>query len=264
MFRAFVIDDDPFMADTAYMQIPWDELRVSQVDKIYTSEGLKERIINDKPDIVFLDIELDGCTGLDVLAKCREENCKSLFIIISGYDDFHYAQSAVNLGALYYLLKPIDPSDISAVVEKIQQALNINKNDECAINEDGTATKDLQKASGNDLWNRILVLLESSYANKISLSELAGELFISPNTLYNTVRQQTGQTFVEYLTQFRIEKAQELLLTTNLSISEIADSVGIKDVFYFSKLFKKKVGLTAVAFRKQHQGVKKDDTSENN
>ena len=83
----------------------------------------------------------------------------------------------------------------------------------------------------------------------ISLNRVAKEVNISPNYLSAVFSQEMGTTFVEYLTAKRMEKARELLRTSDLRSGEIALAVGYKDSHYFSFLFKKTQGCTPRDYR---------------
>ncbi len=87
----------------------------------------------------------------------------------------------------------------------------------------------------------------------VTLQDAASHVGVSPSHLSKIFGQETGTTFIEYLTQTRIRHAKELLLTTNAKTYEIACMVGYNDAHYFSHLFKKTTGMTAKDFRKQGQ-----------
>lgn len=84
---------------------------------------------------------------------------------------------------------------------------------------------------------------------ELSLNQLASHVNVSPNHLSTIFSQQTGQTFIKYLTEFRMNKAKELLRCTNMRSSEISEAVGYKDPHYFSYMFKKTVGKTPTNYR---------------
>ncbi|GFN30461.1 response regulator transcription factor [Paenibacillus xylaniclasticus] len=84
----------------------------------------------------------------------------------------------------------------------------------------------------------------------LSLQNVAQYVNVSPSHLSKIFSQETGQTFIEYLTQVRIRKAIELLLTTPAKSYEIAYQVGYNDPHYFSSLFKRVTGKTTTEFRK--------------
>ncbi len=92
--------------------------------------------------------------------------------------------------------------------------------------------------------------IEQNYDNEeISLNTVAASVNLSPNHFSTIFSQETGRTFIEYLTSVRMEKAKELLRTTSMKTAEIAYAVGYKDSHYFSYLFKKTQECTPREFR---------------
>ena len=84
---------------------------------------------------------------------------------------------------------------------------------------------------------------------EISLHTVAEEVALSPNHFSTIFAQEMGETFIEYLTKVRMEKAKNYLVTTKMKSSEIAYSVGYNEPHYFSYLFKKNIGVTPTEFR---------------
>ncbi len=84
---------------------------------------------------------------------------------------------------------------------------------------------------------------------EFSLDDVAGRLFISPNYLRSLFKQQIGESFVEYLTRRRMEKARILLDDVSVKVHQIAEAVGYSDQHYFSICFKKYFGLTPTDYR---------------
>lgn len=85
--------------------------------------------------------------------------------------------------------------------------------------------------------------IHEHYAEEITLGDLANKVYISRNYLSSIFRSITGETFNNYLTRVRIEKAKELLMQPNMLVYEVAEKVGYKNVPYFSTLFKKYTGM---------------------
>lgn len=117
----------------------------------------------------------------------------------------------------------------------------------------GTAIElreDMSKDRYHDVVRDALAYIEEHYSEEdFSLNTLAAHVNFSPNHLSAVFRQQTGQPFIKYLTDYRITKAKELLRCTSKKSSEIAQLVGYKDSHYFSYAFKKAQGMTPTQYR---------------
>lgn len=100
------------------------------------------------------------------------------------------------------------------------------------------------------LLHNALGYIDENFANEdMSLNTVASYVNISPNHFSTIFSQEMGQTFIEYLIGKRMEKARQLLMTTDMRSSEIAYAVGYRDPHYFSYTFKKTQGMTAREFR---------------
>ncbi len=101
-----------------------------------------------------------------------------------------------------------------------------------------------------DVVSEVISYIEEHYSDEeLSLNTLAAHVNFSPNHLSAVFRQQTGNTFIKYLTDYRLDKAKELLLSTSKKSNEIGAMVGYKDPHYFSYLFKKALGMTTTQYR---------------
>ena len=102
----------------------------------------------------------------------------------------------------------------------------------------------------NDVVDAVKQYIEENFADdELSLNSMASHVNFSPNHLSMIFSQQTGNTLIKYLTDYRMNKAKEFLKCTNKKSSEISLMVGYKDPHYFSYLFKKTQGVTPTQFR---------------
>lgn len=112
-----------------------------------------------------------------------------------------------------------------------------------------------------DIVDEVIRYIDSNFADdKLSLNQLSDYMNFSPNHLSMIFSQQTGRTFIKYLTDLRMSKAKELLRYTSKRSSEISIEVGYKDPHYFSYLFKKTQGLTPTQYRSKKNESKSDDS----
>ena len=100
---------------------------------------------------------------------------------------------------------------------------------------------------------RAITTIDSDLTANLTLNSLASMQNLSPSYLSALFSQETGQTLTEYVNQKRVKLAMRLLATTKLQIQTIAQHCGILDVHYFSKVFKKAVGMTPKQYRESQQ-----------
>lgn len=100
--------------------------------------------------------------------------------------------------------------------------------------------------------NRIINYLNENYEHKISLEQIAHNMYLSPVYISKIFKEETGESPINYLIKIRLEKAKDVLLNgQDGSIKNIANQVGYDDVYHFSKLFKKYYGISPLYYRKK-------------
>lgn len=100
---------------------------------------------------------------------------------------------------------------------------------------------------------RVIGLIEAHYTEKLSLAFFCRALSVGKNRLCGAVREETGQTVGQLLEQKRVREAKRLLRETGLPVSAVAGQVGIEDYNYFTKVFRRAVGMTPARFRAQNR-----------
>ena len=101
----------------------------------------------------------------------------------------------------------------------------------------------------NGVIDRAREYIQNNYKNDISLDDVSREIDISPYYFSKIFKEAMGENFIEYLTNLRIEKAKELLDKTDMSMKEICVEVGYSNPNYFSRIFKKNVGVTPTEYK---------------
>ncbi|HWT73766.1 MAG TPA: AraC family transcriptional regulator [Mobilitalea sp.] len=97
--------------------------------------------------------------------------------------------------------------------------------------------------------------LENHYSDDISLEDIAEQVNISPQYFSKLIKKTTGFNFIDWLSMLRVKKAKELLTNSNLTVKEVCFMVGYKDPNYFSRIFKKRIGLTPSEYVKANSFI---------
>ena len=127
------------------------------------------------------------------------------------------------------------------------------------LKEQFQAAIEARNSVSNDRYGSVIQsakeYIEKNFSNgELSLNRIAAHIGVSPSYFSSIFKQETGTTFVEYLTKVRIDKACELLRCTNSRTAEIGEQVGYSDPHYFSATFKKVMGQSPKDYRAGQKG----------
>ena len=100
---------------------------------------------------------------------------------------------------------------------------------------------------------KVMNYVNLNVAEPLTLKSLAAMCFISPSSLSALFKQETGSTLIDYINTQRVNRAAQLLVQNNHTIAAVAEEVGILDVNYFTKIFKKTLGVTPTRYRREHK-----------
>lgn len=124
MLKVLICDDEGKVCKLIKNLIEWDELGLSLCGIAYTGQKALEIIESRRPDIVVTDIRMPDLDGLELVKRVRELNPDTQFIIISGYQYFEYAQTALRFGISDYLLKPINKEELNSALSVVSERIS--------------------------------------------------------------------------------------------------------------------------------------------
>lgn len=168
MVKLFLVEDEIVMRDGIKKHIEWDKEGIDFVGEASDGELAYPMILDLKPDILITDIKMPFMDGLELSELVKKELPNINIIILSGYDEFTYAQKAVSLGVTEYLLKPITPSKLLETIKRVQQKIEEEQRSE---NEVDWSREELEEK--NDVAR--LRLFEALIMNSMSMSEILDE-----------------------------------------------------------------------------------------
>ena len=238
--RVLLVDDEIMIREGFKRLFDWQAHDCEVVGEAGDGMEALTQIDTLRPDIVIMDINIPIMNGLKVIQLSRIKHPNTAFVIVSGYDDFSYCREALRLQITDYILKPvnyeefgtcIDNLKISLFERRVSSAVEPEKQEERAI-------------------TGITRYLQEHLAEEISLSVLAEQFHLNPQYISQLFKSEIGVNFLVYLTNIRMEKAKKLLLSTALSIAEVAEQSGYGDYRVFTKVFKKSEGITPSQYRR--------------
>jgi len=120
MYRIIIIDDEPLILAGIASLIIWENYECSIIGKATNGPSAFDMIMELQPDIVITDIRMPVLNGLELVEKCKENNCSFAFIVLTNLEEFHLVKKALSLGASDYLVK-IDLNE-EALITALERA----------------------------------------------------------------------------------------------------------------------------------------------
>lgn len=247
MYKYLVVEDESLIRKNLIKKMDTLKLPFQLIGE--ASNGMDAIVLIDKtcPDLVITDIRMPQCDGIELVKYLQKNHPSVKTIILSGYDDFTYAQAAIKYGAKDYLLKPVSLEALSESLQKLLVTFN------SASEELETYRSSTSRMDQKTICELLEKYLQEHYQSDVSFQELADKFGFTPEYLGKIFKKQTEETPSKYLTRLRMNEAKRLLLSNpEMEIQQVGELVGYKDGFYFSRAFKSFTGIQPSEFRKQN------------
>ena len=160
MISVLIVDDEYLLRSLIRRSINWDQLGMEVVGEAGDGEEAIDFIRANHPQIALVDINMPIMNGLELAQKCQEEGLDTNIVFLTGYREFEYAKQAVAYQAFDYLLKPLDTKDMTAVLTKLRQK----------IEQEREASTHLRKAE--HLGDRGKELLQNRFLHQLAFGRL--------------------------------------------------------------------------------------------
>ena len=242
--RVLLVDDEIMIREGFKRLFDWEAHDCEVVGEAADGMEALSQIDALCPDIVIMDINIPIMNGLKVIQLSRIKHPNTAFVIVSGYDDFAYCREALRLQITDYILKPVNYEEFGTCIDNLKIALFQRQS----------------SGAGEQREERtihgITQYLQEHLAEEVSLSVLAEEFHLSAQYISQLFKNEIGVGFLTYLTNIRMERAKQLLLSTSLSIAEVSEQSGYGDYRVFTKVFKKAEGITPSQYRRDFIAAK--------
>ena len=124
MYRIMIADDEGIVVDSFTYTLKEEFGDDVIIETAKTGRSVIELAERFRPDIALMDIRMPGINGIDAIKEIRKRNTGIVFIVISAYDKFGYAQEAMSQGVMDYLNKPVDRSQLIQTVKKAMEQVD--------------------------------------------------------------------------------------------------------------------------------------------
>ncbi len=169
-----------------------------------------------------------------------------------------YSNLIYNINSIRVSIKSLEqeedaiPKNLYSFYQMVETCSDIYELHEILENVATSITEKIDSYNQNSIHSTLQLAIDyinENYTLQVTLEDLAKQAFVSPYYLSRMFKKELGKNFVDYLNEKRIAEAKERLKDMTLKTYEVAESVGISDAHYFSRLFKKYTTMTPTEFR---------------
>lgn len=208
-------------------------------------------------NIAIMDISMPELNGIDAAKEILNIIPDCMIIFLTAYEDFNYVREALVIHAIDYLLKPCPDDDLINAVdtamqsyEKISAYNKVRFSSKVSIRE-ASVSQGKKEEPGFDVL-QIISYINCNYQKELTLHSVASKFGYSEVYFCKYFKQNFNVNFTTYITNLRINAAKKLLQDSSINIKTIGKQIGYPDSNYFTKVFKRIVGITPSEFRNNY------------
>jgi two-component system, LytTR family, response regulator len=228
-FRAIIVDDEEQAINNLELILK-DFPQVQIIDRSTDPEKALGKIMIHKPDLLFLDIQMQGTTGFDIVTEIHRSGLKPDIIFVTGYDK--YAIAAIRYAAFDYLIKPPNRDELKNALDRL-----------------------LEKSNGSDKEEQFNMLIEHTAKQKIKFANAGGFILIKPDDILY-IRAEWNYSDI-YFDKDKFE-------TVTMNLGAISALLPCQEFFrlnrsliinttYLEKVSRKKLEATLIKDGKEHK-----------
>jgi len=243
LYQVYLVDDEKIALDDICNNVPWSIYGFEVQGKNTDPEAALSEIAHLCPHVVVSDLKMPVIHGHQLIESVLKRQPQTEFLVVSAYDDYQLIRKSFKLQIYDYLLKPISVAECGRVLENLHSHLG-----EKIPGADMAG----EYSGSNKTFNAVLGYIGQNIHKRHSLQSISERFHVSGSTICQYFNKYLGTTFVEHLTQMRMENAKALLVTDK-PIKEIALLCGYDNYFYFCKVFQRYFHCTPSEMRGQYE-----------
>lgn len=248
-----IVDDEILAVEGIRANADFSRYGITKVLAAYSMKQAMRAMEENNVDIIICDIEMPNGSGLEFLKWVKDYKPDTVSVILSSHSEFSFAQQAIHLSCMEYILKPATPEVLDNILSQAVRRVKQNVSDEQAKKLGEAYVHQVTGETQETLSQveQVRNYIMEHIGEDLMVGELARMVYLSQNHLIRSFKKQYGKTVMEYITDCRMNLAEKLLKESSLTVTAVSARVGYPNYSYFSQSFKRYSGYTPSQYRNQ-------------
>lgn len=240
MYGIYIVDDEILIVNDLINKTPWLENGFKVIGSNTNAITAINEIIAMKPDVVFSDLRMPACNGIELIRRVQDNGINTEFVILSAYEDFQASREFFLMGGIDYILKPLDQEKAAVTLEKVSRKLAKKYNQ----------TPTIQFVSSHSKgFDDVVQYIMKNFNKRHTLKDLSERFNISAAYICELFAKHYESSLIIFLNDIRMNEARRLILETDTPLKEIAIFCGYQKYHYFCRVFKTHFGKSPSQLR---------------
>lgn len=244
MYTLLIVEDEPVIRMGLKKYFDWDAFQISTI--LEATNGVEGLAIakTEKPHLIITDIRMPEMNGLEMIKQIRQQSLSTQIIILTGYNEFEYAQKAIQYGGVRdFLIKPLQYDESYRSISKCMQLIK----EEHAGND----TDISGDTHDNDLFLKIEDYIMNHLTKDTSLQTIAEHFYYNPSYLSRLFKTKLQMNYTEFVRDIKIKVAKKNLENSALNMQEVSSLSGFSSYKQFLHTFRMVEDTTPTDYRRQ-------------
>ena len=251
-----IVEDEKEIINGIMAGVDWEEAGIDTVCQATSLEVAVRQLDAVRIDIVLCDIELPDGSGLDFLEWLKEKYPGTVSLIMTCHEEFDYAKRAVSLGCRDFIVKPIIYGELEEKLRGVKREIAARQENDRYQAFGREWMKQISKehesplstVNKKELICQVKAYITLHLKEDLRVEQMAKRFCISADYLSKLFKREEGTGIGDYIVEERMFLAAELMKAGHASVSRIAYECGYDNYSYFTKVFKKRYGMTPREF----------------
>lgn len=260
--KLLIVNDEIIAAKGMMAGIDWKAYGIETVDAAFEADSAREKLKENKYDILLCDIEMPGDNGIELVKWVRQQEMEIEVIFLTCHADFEFAQEAIRLKTQNYILLPAAYETVAAEVQKVVQLIEQKREAEKEqrygkiwiaekMGDDGEERN--TRPPQQNVERACNYILKNLCSSELGLNTVAENLYLNPDYLNRIFKKQMGMSIGHYILDQRMKLAADMLKESKHTATEIGEIIGYVSYTAFSVAFKNYYGCSPSTYREKEQ-----------